>query len=107
MRNNAKTNPATGEILRTYPTYTDTQVGAAVDRAHASYRDWGRSSTVAERSSLLSKVAQLFQKRRDELAEIIMREVGKPISSGLGEVDTAVTIFQYYADKADEFLADQ
>jgi succinate-semialdehyde dehydrogenase/glutarate-semialdehyde dehydrogenase len=43
----------------------------------------------------------------DELARIIEREMGKPHEEGLGEVEYAASIYQYYADNAEEFLADE
>ena len=103
----AVTDPSTGEILQKFETFSDAEVRAAIDRADGAYRAWGRTSSVAERSALLSRVAALHRSRRGELAEIIVREMGKPISSALGEIDICVDIFQYYADKAAEFLADE
>jgi succinate-semialdehyde dehydrogenase/glutarate-semialdehyde dehydrogenase len=107
MSKYAVTYPVTGEILKQYSSHTDTEVAAAIGRADAAYRSWGRSATLAQRSALLARVSQLHRERREQLAEILVRELGKPITSGLAEVDAAVDIFQYYADNAETFLADQ
>jgi succinate-semialdehyde dehydrogenase/glutarate-semialdehyde dehydrogenase len=103
----AVTDPRTGNTIREFATFSDAEVQASIDRADAAYRKWGRSSSVAERSSLLGRVAGLHRERREDLARIIVREMGKPVSSALGEIDVCVDIFQYYADKAEEFLADE
>src|SRR5215472_15683357 len=103
----AVTDPRTGNTIREFATFSDAEVQASIDRADAAYREWGRSSSVAERSSLLGRVAELHRERREDLARIIGREMGKPVSSALGEIDVCVDIFQYYADKAEEFLADE
>lgn len=100
-------NPATGETLASYPGSTDAEVEAALAAADAAYRDWGRDSSPAERAEALRAVARLHRERRDELAAIIVREMGKPLEAALGEVDFAADITEYNADHVDEFTADQ
>ncbi|WP_394278670.1 NAD-dependent succinate-semialdehyde dehydrogenase [Microbacterium sp.] len=99
-------NPATGETLATYPTATDAEVQEAITAADAAAKGWGRTSTPAERAALLRRVAELHRERRDELAAIIVREMGKQIDGALGEVDFAADITEYYADHIEEITAD-
>ena len=102
----AVTNPATGETLATYPTATDTDVSAAITVADAAFFKWNRSA-LEERSALLNRVADLYTERRDVLAGIITREMGKPIFQAGFEVDIAVSIYRYYAQNGPGFLADE
>lgn len=106
MTDYAVVNPATGETLATYPTITDEALEAAIAGADAAYRTW-RDVPVSERAARIRKVAELHRERRDELAEIIVREMGKPLSAALGEVDFAADITEYYADNAQAITADQ
>ncbi|WP_405373654.1 MULTISPECIES: NAD-dependent succinate-semialdehyde dehydrogenase [unclassified Microbacterium] len=99
-------NPATGETLSTYPTATADEVEHALQSADAAARGWGRSSTPAERADLLRRAAALHRERRDDLAAIIVREMGKQIDGALGEVDFAADITEYYADHIEEITAD-
>ena len=62
---------------------------------------------MAERVDLIRRVAALHTERRDKLAEIIHREMGKPVEQALGEVDFSAAIYEYYADNAEKFLADE
>ncbi|MGN6503606.1 MAG: NAD-dependent succinate-semialdehyde dehydrogenase [Pseudolysinimonas sp.] len=103
----AVVNPATGESVAQYPTISDADLAAAVDKAAAAHSGWSRSSTVAERAALIKRVAELHTERRQELADIIVREMGKPIEQALGEVDFAAAIYEYYADHGEEFLKDE
>jgi succinate-semialdehyde dehydrogenase/glutarate-semialdehyde dehydrogenase len=103
----AVVDPATGKTVREYPTATDEQMQAALSAAEKAHREWSRGSTVVERAELLRKVAELHTERRDELAKIIQREMGKPLDQSLGEVDFSAAIYQYYADNAEKFLADE
>jgi succinate-semialdehyde dehydrogenase/glutarate-semialdehyde dehydrogenase len=106
MTDYAVVNPATGETLATYPTMSDADVETSIASADAAFREW-RAVPVAERASLIRRVAELHRERRDELAAIIVREMGKPLSAALGEVDFAADITEYYADHADKITGDQ
>jgi len=99
-------NPATGETLATYDTFTDEQVEAAIAAATAAHRGWSRTSTVAERADLVRRAAELHRERREELADIIVREMGKPREAALAEVDFAADIVEYYADNAEDITKD-
>jgi len=103
----AVTDPSTGELVRSYPTDTDEQVRDAIAAAQSAFDSWGRSSTVAERAALISRVAELHTERKDELAAIMNREMGKPIPDAVGEVEFSAAIYQFYADNAERFLADE
>ena len=107
MSKYAVINPATGETVKEYATATDSEISAAVDAAHAAARGWARTSTREERAALIARVADLHRERRQELAEIIVREMGKPIGDALGEVDFSADIYQYYADHGPGLLADE
>ncbi len=103
----AVTNPATGETVKTYDTISDSELEAAIAAADEAHRTWSKSTTVAERAALIQRVAELHRERRQELAEIIVREMGKPIGQALAEVDFAADIYQYYADHSPQFLKDE
>jgi len=107
MNTYAVVNPATGKVEREYPTATDADIEQALAAADKAYREWSKTSTVAQRAALVKKVAQLHTERREKLAEIINREMGKPIEQSLGEVDFSAAIYDYYADHAEKFLADE
>lgn len=103
----AVVNPATGDVVKEYPTATDKQIDEALAAAQKAYREWSKNSTVAQRAALIRKVAALHTERRQELAEIINREMGKEIDGALGEIDFSAAIYEYYADNAEKFLADE
>jgi succinate-semialdehyde dehydrogenase/glutarate-semialdehyde dehydrogenase len=103
----AVTNPATGETVKTYDTITDAGLEAAIASANEAHRTWSKSTTVEERAALIHRVGALHNERRQELAEIIVREMGKPIEQALGEVEFAAAIYEYYADNSPEFLKDE
>ncbi len=99
--------PATGETLAVYDTFSDAQVEEALTLADSAHRGWSRSSTTEERAALLRRAADLHRERREELADVFVREMGKPRAAALGEVDFAADIAEYYADQAAAIMADQ
>ncbi|MEN0013721.1 MAG: NAD-dependent succinate-semialdehyde dehydrogenase [Solirubrobacteraceae bacterium] len=107
MADYAVVNPATGETIKTYPTISDGDLSSAIDRAYGARNPWGRDTPLEERAALIKKVGALHSERRQELAEIIVREMGKPIEQALGEVDFCVDIYDFYADRATQLLADE
>jgi len=107
MSDYAVVNPATGETIKEYPTITDDELRAAIGRADDAYRTWTPQTSVAERAALIQKVADLHSERREELAQIIVREMGKPIEQALMEVDFSAEIYGFYAENAEEFMADE
>jgi succinate-semialdehyde dehydrogenase/glutarate-semialdehyde dehydrogenase len=103
----AVTNPATGELVKAYLTIGDAELADAIATADRAHREWSRTATIEERAALVRRVGELHLERRGELAEIIVREMGKPVDQALGEVDFCSAIYQYYADNASTLLADE
>ncbi|MBS1884714.1 MAG: NAD-dependent succinate-semialdehyde dehydrogenase [Actinobacteria bacterium] len=93
--------------MKEYPTITDDELRAAIGRADAAYKSWSGSSTVAERAALIRKVGDLHKERSAELGAIIAREMGKPLAEAVGEADFAGDIYHFYADNAEDLLADE
>jgi succinate-semialdehyde dehydrogenase/glutarate-semialdehyde dehydrogenase len=107
MSDYAVVNPATGETIKEFTSISDEGLSEAISRADAAYKSWSYSSTVAERAALLKKVADLHSERREELAAIIVREMGKPVEQALMEVDFSAEIYGFYVDNAEELMADE
>jgi succinate-semialdehyde dehydrogenase/glutarate-semialdehyde dehydrogenase len=99
-------NPATGETLASYDTFTDAQIEDAVARAASSAVTWAATSP-ADRAVVIRRIAELHRSRKDELGAIIVREMGKPIAAAVGEVEFAADIIEFYADNIDKITADQ
>jgi len=107
MSDYAVINPATGETLKIYPTITDDELEAAIAGAYKTYQEWGRTTSVEERTKLVRRVGELHLERREQLAAITVREMGKPMEQALGEVDFCADIYGYYADNGAELLKDE
>jgi succinate-semialdehyde dehydrogenase/glutarate-semialdehyde dehydrogenase len=102
----AVVNPATGEKLEEYPEIADDELDAAIGRAWEA-RGALASLSVAERAEKVRRLGELHLERRETLAAIAVKEMGKPMEQALGEVDFCGDIYGYYADRAADFLKDE
>lgn len=100
------TNPMTGDVVGEYPVLDDTQVQTVLDQAQRAYLSWRRVEP-AERTKVLSRVADLHRQHATELAELATLEMGKPITQARGEVELAAAIFEYYAEEGPSLIADE
>lgn len=104
--NYAVTNPATGEVVKEYPTATDAEIQDALASAQAAYQNWGRETSLDERVALVKRLGELFEERKEELATIFNREMGKPMAQSIGEAEFCAGIVNAFAEGAPTWLAD-
>ncbi|HKU09726.1 MAG TPA: NAD-dependent succinate-semialdehyde dehydrogenase [Sinomonas sp.] len=99
-------NPATGELVESFPTASDDEVEAALAAATAAYQTW-RDVPIEERGKVLARAADLFAERAEDLARIITTEMGKPLSQAKAEAEFAADIFRYFATEGPHLAAEQ
>lgn len=107
MNDYAVIDPATGKTVRAYPTITDAELAAAIEITDQAHRVWSRGTSANERAARMRRLAELHTERREQLANIMVREMGKPRTQALEEVDYCVEIYTYYADMALALTADE
>jgi succinate-semialdehyde dehydrogenase/glutarate-semialdehyde dehydrogenase len=98
-------NPATEEVVQSFPTIGDSELEGVIAAAHHCYRtDWSRRK-VAERAVIAGKAAEILRDNAAEYGGYLTLEVGKLPSAASNEVALAVGILEYYAKNAEAFLA--
>jgi succinate-semialdehyde dehydrogenase / glutarate-semialdehyde dehydrogenase len=102
----AVVNPATGEKLEEYPEISNDDLESAIGGAWEARKALA-SLSVAERAEKIKRVGELHLERRETLAAIAVKEMGKPTEQALGEVDFCGDIYGYYAERAEDFLKDE
>ena len=68
-------NPATGEVLATFPMATDTEVASAVQGAKAAFDPW-RKTPAPRRGEILLEAARVLRRRKEESARVVTSELG-------------------------------
>jgi succinate-semialdehyde dehydrogenase/glutarate-semialdehyde dehydrogenase len=96
-------NPATGDHVESYEEATADDVDAALDRSMTAFADW-RDRPLRQREELLAAAADVLRENTDEYAELMTREMGKPISQSRGEVEKCAWVCDHYAEYASTYL---
>ncbi len=99
-------NPTTGEVLETFKASSPEELERIVARAHAAFVEW-RSVPLAARAHRMRDAARLLRKHKEHHALTMTLEMGKPIVQAEAEVEKCASCCDYYADRAEFFLAEQ
>ncbi|WP_153558789.1 NAD-dependent succinate-semialdehyde dehydrogenase [Roseimaritima sediminicola] len=99
-------NPATNETLQTFQPLTKEQVMSAIEQADQAYQSW-KEVTFAERKACMLRLAARLRERADHYARLITLDMGKRISESQYEIEYCANIAEFYANGAEEFLADE
>jgi len=99
-------NPANGQELATYPLHSSQQVEQKLHAAAQAQRAWAQT-LLADRAALLNSVAAVLRRNREKYAQLITREMGKPIVEAEAEIEKSAVTCEFYAEAAPRFLADQ
>ena len=100
------TNPFNNKVLKTFEEISDEVLQNKITQAHKAFQIW-KKTDVKERAKLLANVAAIMLKRKVELAKLVTLEMGKLITQSESEVEMCASVYQYYADNAEEFLKDK
>jgi succinate-semialdehyde dehydrogenase/glutarate-semialdehyde dehydrogenase len=100
-------NPATGETVKKFESITDAELNQALQTAHDTFTNDWRHRSVAERAAIMKAAAEELRSHADEYAGYITEEMGKLIGTSHAEVGLSAAILDYYADRAEQFLAPQ
>ena len=99
-------NPATGETLMTFDALTGAEVQEAIGTAHATFQTW-RTTSFDHRSALMRGAADLLAEDSESIATIMTLEMGKTLKSSRAEVAKCVKGMRWYAENAEQLLADE
>lgn len=97
-------NPYNGEEVASIKKFSRTEVNQALEVANKRFQSWKKTS-FSERSKLMIAAAEELRKNKQQYAETISLEMGKPISQAIAEVEKCAWVCEYYAENAEEFLA--
>ena len=91
----ATVNPSTGETIESIPYAGNDEIDRRLDAAVHVQRAWG-SADIQERANALLQVAERLRSRRDHLAAVAVREMGKPITQARAEVEKMRVVLRVF-----------
>ncbi len=92
------TNPSTGKVVADVPKGGHDETQQAIAAAEQAFKSWSKLTAI-ERAKYLLKIRDLMHKYKDQLAEIMSLEMGKPFTESQGEVDFAASYLEWFAEE--------
>ncbi|MBI5127513.1 aldehyde dehydrogenase [Candidatus Roizmanbacteria bacterium] len=75
----------------------------SANQAKKSWRDLG----IKERIKKISPFYKMVEKRKKEIVLLITKEIGKPITEAIDDIDWDLTYFKWYLDNSEKYLSDE
>jgi len=102
----ASINPTTGETLKTFDVLSAEQIEQKLQLAADTFQTY-RHTRFHERSRMMLHAAEILETEKRALGKLMTLEMGKPIKAAIAEAEKCAWVCRYYADAAQQHLADQ
>ncbi len=99
-------NPTTGRLEQEFVEHTAAEVDARLAEAQAAFEAL-RGTSYGERGAWMRQAAELMESEVDQTARMLVVEMGKPIAQARAEVLKCAKNMRFYAEHAEQFLADE
>jgi succinate-semialdehyde dehydrogenase/glutarate-semialdehyde dehydrogenase len=96
-------NPYTGKEIQSYQELTETQINEKLHTADLAFEQW-KTTSFEERAAKIRLVGQLLEKNKEQYAQQMTLEMGKPISQSKSELEKCAWLCEHYASHAAEYL---
>ena len=98
-------NPATGAVVGCVPDLGQKETRAAIEAANAAFPAWS-GLLAKERGAILRRWYELQRDHKEDLAQLMTAEQGKPLAEARAEVDYASSFTEFYAEEAKRILGE-
>jgi succinate-semialdehyde dehydrogenase / glutarate-semialdehyde dehydrogenase len=102
----ASVNPATGETLKEFPAFNDSEIEKRLKLAERAFAHY-RRRPFAERAQLLMAAAGILDQEKDKLARTITLEMGKLFRAAQDEIVKCARGCRFFAENSERFLEDE
>ncbi|QAA81031.1 NAD-dependent succinate-semialdehyde dehydrogenase [Aequorivita sp. H23M31] len=106
MSTTISTNPYSGKEIKTYKNHTKNEVEEIIKKADRRFYQW-RETSYTERKKLMLAAAAELKENKEEYAEMMTLEMGKPISQAIAEIEKCAWVCEYYAENAQSQLQNE
>lgn len=99
-------NPATGELIQSYPEMDSGQVAGILEAVQEAFLSWSRIPP-ERRAAKLQAAAGILRSKKEDFGRLMSREMGKPLDQAVAEAEKCAWVCEYYAQQGPGFLEDQ
>ncbi len=97
-------DPSTGKTISEWNPMDSGEITVLIEKVELAFRDYRKTSFIERKEWLLAAATALRNKKK-YLAELMAREMGKPLPQGEGEIEKSAWVCEYYAENGETFLA--
>ncbi len=97
-------NPATGEVVASFPEASAEEASARIDEAARAFAGW-RKTPIEKRAQVLRAAAVILREEAGEHAATMAREMGKPVTQGRAELEKCALACEHFAEHGPAMLA--
>ena len=98
-------NPATEEIISTYPEMSKDEVVKLVKQSKWAFEEW--KNDYEKRRGVIYNLAEYLKENKMKLAKIATKEMGKVLKESISEVEKCAWVLEFYADHGKSFLSEE
>jgi len=106
MKNFQSKNPATGAEINSYEPHSSNEVRKRVALADKAQKEWA-GQTFERRGGIITSVAAELRRDKEELARVMVIEMGKPVTQARAEIEKCAATCDYYAAETPKLLASE
>lgn len=99
-------NPATGQVIKEFPTLTSEQIKQKIELAQQAFNQH-RNTSFSSRAECMFRAAEILEKESEQWGRLMTQEMGKTYRSAVEEAKKCAWACRYYAENAERFLADE
>lgn len=96
-------NPYTEQVMKEFDLLTPVEVDREIDKSRRAFQAW-RGLPAAERGAYVKRLGDHLRAEKRKYAELMTREMGKPIKESISEIEKCAWLCDYYAEDAPKFL---
>ncbi len=99
-------NPTTEESIGEFEVFAEDMVSGLVEKARQSFRQW-KDTDISEREKLVKKFSEALLKNKEGLAELITKEMGKPITESVREIEKLPKKIDWFLKEVRNIIQDE
>lgn len=96
-------NPYTEKVEKTFKSISDKEIAKKIDLANKAFISW-KEVSMKKRAMLMKNLGKVLRKNKQKYGELITREMGKPLSQSIAEIEKCALNCDYYAENAEAFI---
>ncbi|MFP4654675.1 MAG: NAD-dependent succinate-semialdehyde dehydrogenase [Methanohalobium sp.] len=96
-------NPATEEVNKEFDYFSQEKIDEILKKSTEAFNEW-KNLELSKRSEYLNNAASSLRERKEDLAQTITKEMGKPIRQSVSEIEKCAWVLEHFAEKAKQYM---